>query len=116
MNVTKPNRIACIAFVLAALIGIDLPAGAQAPAYYIGTITMLEAWRTGNVAFQLDVAGIPCNGQFIINKSDAGSKNFYATLLTAKATEKTVRVYFDSCGPAEGYGGNYAGVAYLYLN
>lgn len=89
---------------------------AQAPAYYSGQVTMLEAWRTGNVAFTLSAAGVPCNGQFILNKSDLGSKNHYAMLLTAKASGQNIRAYFDGCGQAEGYGStNYAQVAYMYL-
>ena len=77
---------------------------------------MLEAWRTGNVAFTLSATGVPCNGQFIVNKSDPGMKNFYAMLVTAKASGQNIRAYFDGCGQAEGYGStNYAQVAYMYL-
>lgn len=93
------------------------PGSAQSPAYYTGEITMLEAWRTGNVAFTLDVAGAPCNGQFILNRSDDGTKNLYAMLVAAKAADRTVKVYFIGCGPAEGVSGsNYAQLNYLYLN
>jgi len=101
----------------AAIAGFNLPTNAQSAAYYTGEVTMLEAWRTGNVAFTLSVSDVPCNGQFILNKSDPGSRNLYAILVTAKASGRTVRAYFDGCGLAEGYGGtNYAQVAYLYLN
>jgi hypothetical protein len=89
---------------------------AQAPAFYTGQVVMLEAWRAGNVAFTLNATGVPCNGQFILNKSDPGTKNLYALLVTAKAAGMNIRAYFDGCGPAEGYGStNYAQVAYMYL-
>ncbi len=115
---TKYNRIASA--LAAAALGMMLVVGvvrAQTAAYYTGEITMLEAWRTGNVAFTLNAAGVPCNGQFILNKSDPGTPRLYAMLVAAKAADRTVRAYFDFCGPAEGYGStNYAQVAYLYLN
>ena len=95
--------------------GFNLPAQAQA-AYFTGQITMLEAWRTGNVAFMLSAPGVPCNGQFVLNKSDDGTKNLYAMLLTARATGREIKVYFTNCGPAEGAStSNYAQVNYLYL-
>jgi hypothetical protein len=91
--------------------------GAQSPALYTGNVVMLETWRTGNVAFTLSAAGVPCNGQFILNKSDPGSRNLFAVLVTAKTTERAVTVYFTGCGPAEEYSGtNYALLNYLYLN
>jgi len=90
---------------------------AQSPTYYIGYVEMLEAWRTGNVAFTLAVSGVPCNGQFILNKLDDETKNLYAMLVAAKAADRTVKVYFTGCGPAEGVSGtNYAQINYLYLN
>jgi hypothetical protein len=93
------------------------PATAQSPDYYIGSVVMLEAWRTGNVAFTLDAVGVPCNGQFVLNKSDDGAKNLYAMLVVAKAADRAVKVYFTGCGPAEGVSGsNYAQLNYLYLN
>jgi hypothetical protein len=77
----------------------------------------LEAWRSGNVAFTLNATGVPCNGQFILSKSDEGTKNHYAMLMAAKTAGRTVRAYFIGCGPAEGVpSSNYALVNYLYLN
>jgi hypothetical protein len=59
---------------LAALLGVL--ATQPALADYTGTITQLEVWITGNVAFTLGPSATPpCNGQFILNKSDAGTKN-----------------------------------------
>jgi hypothetical protein len=66
--------------------------------------------------FTLDATGVPCNGHFILNKSDPGTKDFYAMLLTAKSSERTVRAYFDACGPAEGGTGNFALIQFLRLN
>lgn len=113
----KSLRCASLSALGAALAAAAFVTSAHAQsAYYTGEVTMLEAWRSGNVAFSLSAVGVPCNGQFILNKSDPGSKNLYALLVTAKATGRTVRAYFDGCGLAEGYGGtNYAQVAYLYL-
>jgi hypothetical protein len=103
--------------VAATLLLGSTPAAAQSPAYFTGEVSMLEGWQTGNVAFTLFASGVPCNGQFILNKSDPGAKNLYAMLLTAKASGKTVTVYFTTCGVAEGYGStSYAQVGYLYLN
>jgi hypothetical protein len=76
---------------------------------------MVEAWPSGNVAFRITTAGVPCNGQFILNRTAAGTRNLYALLLTAKATGRQVRVAQSTCGPADDYGGNYAIVNYLYL-
>ena len=113
MSIAKRICRTAIGVVLACSAGIS---SAQAPAYYVGQVTMLEAWRTGNVAFTLSAAGVPCNGQFIVNKSDPGAKNLYALLVTAKSTGQNIRAYFDGCGQAEGYGStNYAQVAYMYL-
>jgi hypothetical protein len=116
----KHNRKkASFLLVLATALSLSAigPAAAQSPNYYIGTVVMLEGWRTGNVAFTLSASGVPCNGQFILNKSDDGSKNLYALLLSAKATDRTVKVYFTGCGPAEGVAGSdYAQLNYLYLN
>ena len=90
------------------------PADAQGQ-QFSGKVAMLEAWRQGNVAFTLATTGVPCNGQFILNKSDLGTKNMYAMLVAAKTTGATVRVYFEGCGSAEGTSTSYAQVAYLYL-
>jgi hypothetical protein len=93
------------------------PVRAQSPAWYSGEVIWLEVWRNGNVAFRMPTnVAVPCNGQFVLNKSDPGTKNQYATLVAAKLAGRTVTVYFDVCGPAEGYGASYAQVAYLYLN
>lgn len=92
-------------------------ASAQSPGtHYTGNVVVLEVWRTGNVVFTIDVAGLPCNGHFILNKSDPGTKDAYAMLLSAKSTDRTVRVYFDVCGPAEGGSGNFAQIQFLRLN
>jgi hypothetical protein len=91
-------------------------AAAQTPNWYSGQITWLEVWKTGNVAFRLSASGVPCNGPFILNKSDPGTKNQYALLVAAKLAGQSVTVYADACGAAETYGGNYAQVAYLYSN
>lgn len=102
---------------LVCIFGFALPASAQSPEWFTGEITWLEVWRNGNVAFRMPASvAVPCNGQFVLNKSDPGTKNQYATLVAAKLAGKTVTVYFDACGPAEGYGSSYAQVAYLYLN
>jgi len=81
-----------------------------------GNIDMLELWFNGNVAFTLSPAVSTCNGQFILNVSDAGTKNQYAALLAAKTKGVRVRVYGGgSCGPAEGSGGSYNLISYVYL-
>lgn len=84
---------------------------------HLGTITWMEVWRIGNVAFRLSDAtsASTCNGQFILNVSDPGMKNQYAALLAAKKTGSSVRVLSGACRPAENYGGNYIGVDYLYV-
>ncbi len=112
-SIRQAYRIALGAAAALAALGLG-PAYAQGQ-QFSGKVSMLEAWRQGNVAFSLTAAGVPCNGQFILNKSDAGAKGMYAMLMTAKATGATIRVYFDGCGPAEGTSISYAQVAYLYL-
>ena len=82
---------------------------------FTGTVDMLETWPSGNVAFTLNGATGPCNGQFILNHSSAGTKNLYALLLAAKSTGKQVMVVQSTCGAADGYGGSYGLVDYLYL-
>lgn len=84
---------------------------------YTGTITQLEVWVTGNVAFTLGPSATPpCNGQFILNRSDDGTKNMYAALLAAKKTGTPVSITSTTCGPAEGYGAsNYNLVTYIYV-
>jgi hypothetical protein len=101
--------------VLAALaLVMGAPAFSQSP-NFTGTITMLEGWASGNVAFTLSASGVPCNGQFILNKSADGTNRLFAILVAAKAAGTPVRVYYGGCGSAEGAGGNYAQVAYLYM-
>ena len=102
--------------VLALLLGLSASSTlvqAQA-ASYSGNITWLEVWKIGNVAFRLDAPNPPCNGQFVLNKSDPGFKNLYGALIAAQLAGKRVRVYTSSCIPAENYGGNYIEVSYLY--
>jgi len=103
---------------LAAILGLTgaAAANAQAPTYYTGTIAWMEVWKSGNLAFALNGVTAPCNGQFIVNKSDPGFKNYYAALLAAKLTDRPVRLYFSGCIPAENYGGSYAEVAYMYYD
>lgn len=110
------GRLSSVIGAFIAIAVFNVTARAQTPTWYAGDVTLLEIWRTGNVAFKIGGVTIPCNGQFVLNKSDPGTKNLYAGLVAAKLAGKSVTVYFDVCGPAEGYGGNYAQVAYLYLN
>ncbi len=92
------------------------PAEAQTvPNYYTGTVAMLEAWTNGHVAFSLNVANAPCQQQFLVNGNLPGAKNFYAMLLTAKASDRPVKAYVGSCGGIDGGGFAYAHVTYLYL-
>lgn len=114
MNNLLP-RFACVAVCAAFLMASNAPAVAQSSPSYTGTITMLEGWRLGNVAFTISATGVPCNGQFVLNKSDAGTSKLFAMLVAAKTAGTPVRVYFGGCGPAESAGGDYAQVAYLYM-
>jgi hypothetical protein len=70
---------------------------------YSGTVSLLEVWPNGNIAFSLSGATLPCNGQAILNKSQDGTKNMYAALLAAKHTGKTVSIEVTGCGTADGY-------------
>ena len=99
--------------VAAALFSTLSATPAQA-ANYIGAIDWIEIWPSGNVAFKLKNVTAPCNGQFLINNSMPGAKNLYAYLLTIKSTGNTATVAHTTCGPADGYGGSYAVVEYLY--
>ena len=85
-------------------------------AEFTGTITWMEVWRNGNIAFKLSdsASASSCNGQFILNASDAGARNQYAVLLAAKLNEGQVQVNTYACGQADSYGGNYNIVEYLY--
>ncbi len=110
-----PNRMMfALRFVAALLISSGATVQAQVPNWYAGSVTWLEVWKSGNVAFRLDAANPPCNGQFVINKSDPGFKNLYAALIAARLAERPITVYAAACVAAEGYGGNYASVEYLY--
>ena len=69
---------------------------------YTGNVTMLEVWRTGEVAFTLETSVGTCNSQFIINPSwgDA-AKSLYAAVLAAKSKGSPIRVITGSCGAAD---------------
>ena len=83
-------------------------------ASYTGTIIWIEVWPNGNVAFTVSGVTLPCTPQqFILNGSNPGTKNQYALLLTLKSQGKPVRISSSTCGPAEGYGANYALVDYM---
>lgn len=108
MNHNK-KRFALIAALLSSF------ASAQA-ADVTGTVAMLEVWRNGNVAFTLSTPTTSCNGQFVLNASEPGTKNRYAALLAAKKTGSQVRVYSSGCVEAENYGtAQYNPVDYLYV-
>lgn len=93
------------------------PLGAQAvPNYWTGEVAMLETWPNGHVAFTLNTPTPPCGQQFVLNFNNAGFKNMYALLLTAKASGRTVKAYVGSCGTIDNGTFNYAHVTYLYLN
>lgn len=82
---------------------------------YTGRVNWIEVWSSGNVAFTMTGVTVPCTlQQFIISKSSDGAKNLYAMLLTAKATGQSIMVVQSTCGPADGGGGNYGVVDYLY--
>jgi hypothetical protein len=102
--------------VKAVLLSLGVLCAAQSQATnFTGSVNWIEVWPSGNVAFTLTGVTIPCaTQQFIINKSNEGSKNLYALLLTAKATGNTITVSQSTCGPAEGYGSSYALVDYMY--
>lgn len=88
-------------------------------AEFVGKVSTLEIWSTGNAAFTLTTAAGYCNSQFIVNVSWPGAKNLIATLLAAKSQDRAVKVYsyVDSAGcvGAEGYGGNYIRPDYIYF-
>jgi hypothetical protein len=107
----KPRFAGLVAAVLLSTLS-TVPAHA---ANYVGPIDWIEVWPSGNVAFKLKNVTAPCNGQFLINNSMPGARNLYAYLLTIKATGNTATVAHTTCGPADGYGGNYAVVDYLYF-
>lgn len=74
---------------------------------FLGTVSMLEVWRNGNVAFTLNTSVGTCNQQFVINASAPGAKNQYAAVLSAKTTGRRIRVDTSGCGPADNYGSSY---------
>ena len=87
-------------------------------ATYTGNIVMLEVWKNGNVAFSITPVPSACNNQFILNFSDPGTKNQYATLLAAKSRGSQVTVYTNpTCVVAENFpsaGAVYNETLYLY--
>ena len=102
--------VASIALITTALASISARA-----ANISGTVDMLEVWTTGNVSFTLSTAVGSCNGQFILNVSNPGTKNIYAMLLAARHAGKQVRVYTsDVCIAADGLGGSYNQPLYVY--
>jgi hypothetical protein len=91
---------------------------ASIPAFadqYTGTVGLLEVWKNGNVAFS--ISGVAtCNGQFILNLNDPGTKNQYAALLAAKTQGKAITVNTGAtCIAAQGYGGSYNEPLYIYV-
>jgi hypothetical protein len=102
--------------VLAGAIALAFGMQVQA-ASYTGTISWIEVWPNGNVAFTVTGATLPCTlQQFVLNASNPGTRNHYALLLTLKSQGKPVRVSSSTCGPAEGYGSNYALVDYMFFD
>jgi hypothetical protein len=101
--------------VLAAVsLSMSMPVLAE---QFTGTVSILEVWNNGNVAFSLVTvpAMSRCNNQFIINKDDVGLKNQLAVLLAAKRTGTPVAVYTDgACIAAWNYGGNYNWPQFVY--
>lgn len=102
-----------IALVVAA---VSLVTPAYAYTSFNGKVDMLEIWATGNAAFTLTppATGL-CNNQFIVNFSYPGARNLIATIITAKALNRPVTVSTYGCIAADGYGGSYIRVDYLYL-
>jgi hypothetical protein len=91
---------------------------ASSPAFadqFTGTVSLLEVWKNGNVAFSLIPAAAGCNTQFILNFSANGTKNQYAALLAAKTKGAPVSVHTSgTCIVAENYGGSYHEPLYIY--
>jgi hypothetical protein len=91
-----------------------------APAFaddHTGNVTMLEVWRTGEVAFTLAANVTACNHQFIINPSwgDA-AKSLYAAVLAAKSKGAPIRVIASSCAAADSMpSSSYNVPIYLYV-
>jgi hypothetical protein len=111
------KRRARLVSVLLGMCAAAAPLVAQTvPNYWTGEVMMLEAWTTGSVAFTLATPNPPCGQQFVVNGTHPGAKNFYAMLLTAKATGRTVKAYVGACGTIDNGTFSYAHVTYLYLN
>lgn len=83
---------------------------------YTGTVSMLEVWESGNIAFTLATSTPTCNGQFILNASAPGAKNQYAAVLAAKTKGSQITVYVSgNCIAADGYSGSsYNEPLYIY--
>ena len=92
---------------------------ASSPAFatqYTGTVSLLEVWKNGNVAFSLIPAAPGCNTQFILNVSAPGTKNQYAAVLAAKTKGSPVSVYVTgTCIQADGFGSGYHDPLYIYV-
>jgi hypothetical protein len=104
---------------LALMLGGLLASWNASAADYTGTISMLEVWSSGNIAFRLSpvapAVNNGCGDQFIVNKTDDGAKNIYAALLASQKADTQVRVSSYACGPAAGLAGSsYNLVTYLY--
>jgi len=98
--------------ILFSSMSLSMPALA---AQFTGTVSILEVWNNGTVAFSLSPSVNRCNNQFIINVADGGLKNQLAVLLAAKRTGTLVSVYTDgACIEAVGYGGQYNWPQFLY--
>jgi hypothetical protein len=96
-------------------IAFCLASGAAFADQYTGSVSILEVWKNGNIAFSLLPAVPGCNSQMILNASAPGTKNQYAALLAAKNTHTQVSVYVTgTCIAAEGYGGGYHDPLYIY--
>ena len=91
-------------------------AGQAQSASSIGNVGWVEVWPSGNLAFRIAGTTAPCTTQtFIINKTNEGAKNLIATVLMARASGIPLTVTNSVCGPADGYGGSYAIIDYLYI-
>jgi hypothetical protein len=96
-------------------LALSLLSGSVFAAQYTGSVSILEVWKSGNVAFSLIPAIPGCNSQVILNASAAGTKNQYAALLAAKTAGTQVSVYVSgTCIQAEGYGGGYHDPLFIY--
>jgi hypothetical protein len=112
---TRISLMAALTMVLGT--GLFAISNSAIAAEHTGTVAMLELWPNGNVAFTLNGATLPCNGQLIVNGGSDGAKNMYAALLSAKMAGRQIRVVTTTCGPAAGYNPSvlYTLVDYLYV-